>query len=315
MHEPPSHDDVRAAAERIRPHVHRTPVVRCRTLEDLAGAELHLKCENLQKTGAFKIRGATNAVLRLDDAEAGRGVTTHSSGNHAAALALAARRRGIAAHIVMPEDAPAPKRAAVAAYGARITLCEATVEAREAALAAVVERTGAIWVPSYDHPHIVAGQGTAALELLEDVSSIEMIVTPLGGGGLISGTVLAAAGVAPGCRVFGVEPAGAADAVLSVEQGRVVRLARPCSIADGLLMPLSDLTLGVIRDGVESILTVSDEQIIEAMRLIWERAKLVVEPSGAVPLAAVLAHREVFAGRRVGLILSGGNVDLGRLPW
>ncbi len=311
----PDIGDIRAAARRIAASVHCTPVVTSRTLDDIAGCSLHLKCENLQRTGAFKIRGATNAVAALSDEVAARGVATHSSGNHAAAVALAARSRGVPAHIVMPSTAPEVKKAAVAGYGADITFTEPTVEAREAALADVIERTGATWIPSYDHPDVVAGQGTAALELLEQVPALDAVVTPVGGGGLLSGTALAVTAIAPGTRVVAGEPAGADDAARSLAAGRLVRRDTVDSLCDGLLMPLSELTFGIIREHVERIVVVDDAAAVRAMRLLWERTKLVVEVSSAVALAAVLESPEIFADRRVGVVLSGGNVDLDRLPW
>jgi threonine dehydratase len=311
----PTLADVRAAAERIAPHAHRTPVATCATLDALAAAELFFKCENLQRVGAFKFRGATNAVFGLDDKTARRGVATHSSGNHAQALALAARRRGIAAHIVMPENAPAVKRAAVAGYGARIYPCAPTLAAREAGLAEVVAATGAHVVHPYDDPRVIAGQGTAALELLEDVPDLDAIVTPVGGGGLLAGTAVAATALRPGIAVLAAEPDGAADAHRSLAAERIQPSERPRTICDGLLTSLGVHNFPIIRRHVAAIVTVPDAATIAAMRLIWERMKLVVEPSAAIVLAAVLEQRGAFPGRRLGLILSGGNVDLERLPW
>ncbi len=314
MSREPDLNDIREAAERIRPHVHRTPVVTCESIDRIAGAELHFKCENLQKVGAFKARGATNAVLSLTDDEAARGVATHSSGNHAAALARAAAIRGVPAYVVMPRTAPPVKRAAVEGYGGLITECEPTLEARESTLAEVVSRTGAVFIHPYDDPRIIAGQGTAALELVEECAELDAVIAPVGGGGLASGTSIAVRESAPGVLMFGAEPIGADDAYRSLRDGRIHPLIDPRTIADGLLTSLSDLTFGILRRRLEAILTVSEEGIVTAMRLLWERAKLVVEPSAAVPLAAVLEHPEPFAGRRVGIILSGGNVDLDRLP-
>jgi len=311
----PTIDDVRAAAQRIAPHVHRTPVATCATIDDIARCSLHFKCEQLQKVGAFKARGATNAVFSLDDDAAASGVCTHSSGNHAAALARAARLRRIPAHIVMPSTAPPVKRAAVAGYGAQITECEPTLEARETTLSEVQARTGATFVHPYDDPRVIAGQGTAALELLEGVPGLDVVMAPVGGGGLASGTVIAAAGVRPAVEVWGAEPAGADDAFRSLRDGRRHPSVDPNTIADGLLTALSDRTFRILSGGLAGILTADDDEIIRAMRLLWERAKLLVEPSAAVPLAAVLANRDLFDGRRVGIILSGGNVDLDRLPW
>jgi len=310
---PPTIDDIRAAADRIRPFVHRTPVMTCDAIDRMAGASLFLKCENLQKVGAFKARGATNAVMSLDDAAAARGVATHSSGNHAAALALAAATRGVPAQVVMPATAPQVKKDAVAGYGASITECEPTLDARERTLAGVVERTGATFIHPYDDPVVVAGAGTAALELLQEVPDLEAVITPVGGGGLLSGTAIACASV--GVEVYGAEPEGADDAFRSIRDGRIYPSVNPRTICDGLLTSLSELTYTIIRGRAAGVLTVPDEAVVEAMRLIWTRAKLVVEASAAVTLGAVLVHPERFQGRRLGLVLSGGNVDLDHLPW
>jgi len=315
MTEAPTIVEIREAAERIKPYVHRTPVLTSSALDRMSGARLHFKCENFQKAGAFKARGATNAVFSLSDEEAARGVATHSSGNYAAALALAARWRGIAAHVVMPENAPEVKRRAVAGYGATIYLCEPTLVAREAALAELVARTGAIFLHSYNDYRVIAGQGTAALELCEDMPDLDVILAPVGGGGLISGTALAVRGISPGTRVIAAEPAGADDAFRSLQAGRIIPSVAPRTIADGLLTSLGDLTFPIIRDYVAQIVTVSETEIIAAMRHIWERMKIIVEPSAAVPLAAALSGRVDLAGQRVGIILSGGNVDLDRLHW
>lgn len=310
----PDFDDIRAAAERIRPFVHRTPVLTSTTLDGMCGASLFFKCENLQKGGAFKIRGATNAVLSLPDARAARGVATHSSGNHAAALALAAQRRGIPAFVVMPRTAPAVKRAAVEGYGAEVVTCEPTLAARESALAELVERTGATFVPPYNDYAVMAGQGTAALELCADVPGLDCVITPVGGGGLVSGSAIAVAGAAPGAQVYGAEPKGADDAWRSFHAGAIQSMDHPDTVADGLRSTLGDLTFPVIRGRLRDIVTVTDDAILAAMRLLWERMKIVVEPSAAVALAAVMDHK-AFRGRRVGIILSGGNVDLDHLPW
>jgi threonine dehydratase len=312
---PPTLADIRAAAERIRPFAHRTPVLTCHGVDDAVGATLAFKCENFQKVGAFKFRGACNAVFSLADEEAARGVATHSSGNHAAALALAARLRGIRAHIVMPRTARAVKRAAVAGYGGEIEFCEPTLAARESTLAAVVARTGATVIHPYNDARVIAGQGTAALELLQECPDLDALIAPVGGGGLLSGTALAAAGLAPRAHVYGAEPLGADDACRSLKEGRIVPSVEPKTMADGLLTSLGDLTFAVIRRHVADILTVSEEAIAAAMRLIWERMKIVIEPSAAVPVAALLEHGDVVRGRRVGVILSGGNVDLEALPW
>ena len=308
-------EDIRQAATRIAGRVHRTPVLTCSAVDRLAGASLFFKCENFQKVGAFKMRGATNAVLSLHDDEAARGVATHSSGNHAAAVALAARLRGIPAYIVMPTNAPAVKRAAVEGYGAEIITCEPTLQAREDTLAAVVERTGATFVHPYDNESIIAGQGTAAVELMEEVPALDVVMAPVGGGGLLSGTALAVKALAPDIRVIGVEPAGADDAARSLAAGRIIPSVDPDTVADGLLTSLGERNFPIIKEHVSAIWTVGDPDIIAAMRLIWERMKIVIEPSAAVCPAAVLARPEEVAELRIGIILSGGNVDLDRLPW
>jgi threonine dehydratase/serine racemase len=308
---------VRAAAARIAGRAKRTPIARCETLDALAGRQLFFKCEQYQKSGSFKFRGACNAVESLDAAAAQRGVAAHSSGNFAQALALAARARGIDAHLVMPSNAPAVKKHAVLGYGARVVACEPTLAAREAALAEVLAKTGATPLHPYDHDDVIAGQGTAALEMLEDVPDLDAIVAPVGGGGLVSGLAIAATALRPGIRVFAAEPAGADDAARSKRAGRVIPMERPDTIADGLLTSLGERTWPVLRDLVEDVVVVSEAEIVAAMRLAWERGKLLVEPSAAVALAAVLA--EPFRTRsglaRVGVVLSGGNVDLDRLPW
>ncbi len=312
---PVTHKHIRAAAERIHPYVHRTPVLTCAGLDNLAGGRLFFKCENFQKVGAFKFRGACNAVLSLSEEEAAKGVATHSSGNHAAALALAANLRGIPAHIVMPHTAPEAKKAAVAGYGGRITFSDPTPESRRSTLEAVVERTGAIYIPSYDDPRIIAGQGTAAAELVEEVPDLDLVIAPVGGGGLLSGTAVAISELSPTTGVIGAEPVGADDAYRSLKEGRVVPSVNPETIADGLLMGLSELTFGIIRERVERIVTVSEAAIVSAMRHVWERMKIIIEPSSAVAVAAVLGAELDVTGKRVGVILSGGNVDLERLPW
>jgi threonine dehydratase len=308
-------DDVRAAAQRIRPRAHRTPVLTCASLDALTGARLYFKCENLQKVGAFKFRGACNAVMSLTPDEAARGVATHSSGNHAAALALAARLRGVAAHVVMPRTAPAIKKVAVAGYGATITECEPTLAAREAALATVVAATGATVVHPYNDPRVIAGQGTAALELLEEVDALDLVLAPVGGGGLCSGTAVTVAALSPRTAVWGVEPEGAADAQRSLAEGRIVPSVEPRTIADGLLTSLGDHTFAILRALAAGIVTASEAAIVAAMRHTWERMKVVVEPSSAVPLAALLEGKLTVAGKRVGIVVSGGNVDLDALPW
>ncbi len=307
--------DVQRAKDRIQSQVHRTPVMTCATLDRMTGARLYLKCENFQKVGAFKFRGASNAVLSLTEEAAAKGVCTHSSGNHAQALALAARLRGIPAYIVMPRNAPAVKAAAVQDYGGQITWCEPTQRAREETLDRVAQETGAVQIHPYNNEQVIAGAGTAALELLEELPQLQDILPPVGGGGLSSGTCLAAHGLDPRIRVMPCEPASADDAYRSLASGTIQPSLHPDTIADGLRTSLGSLTFPILSHHAERILTVSEEGILRAMRLLWERAKLVVEPSGCVPLAAVLEHAALFAGRQVGLILSGGNVDLDHLPW
>jgi threonine dehydratase len=307
--------DLRTAHDRIRPFVHRTPVLTCSAIDALAGARVFFKCENFQKAGAFKARGATNAVLSLPADVAARGVATHSSGNHAAALALAAGRRGVPAYIVMPHTAPAVKRAAVEAYGGRITFCEPDQASREAAAAEVVRTTGATLVHPYNDERVIAGQGTAALELLEDVPDLDAVLTPVGGGGLLSGTAIAVRGLRPAARVIGCEPALADDAAQSLRENRIVPARPPVTVADGLRTALGDKTFPIIRELVEQIALAEEGEIVAAMRLVLERMKIVVEPSAAVPLAALLNRSLGLAGARVGVILSGGNVDVTRLPF
>lgn len=311
----PALPNIRQAAERIRPYIHRTPVLTCASLDQQVGAQVFLKCENLQKVGAFKFRGACNAVFSLTEEEAARGVATHSSGNHAQALALAARMRGIPAYIVMPEVAPVVKKTAVAGYGGQITFCEPTLAARETALAQVVQDTNATVVHPYNNDRVIAGQGTAALELLEEVPGLDVIIAPVGGGGLLSGTAIAAQELAPRIRVLGAEPEMADDAYRSLQAGRILPSENPRTIADGLLTSLGTLTFPLIRERVEQIITVSEAGIIAAMKFVWERAKLLIEPSAAVPVALLWERKIDLGGLRVGLILSGGNVDLDRLPW
>jgi len=308
---------IQDAAKRIAGSAHITPVLTCSSLDRMAGRRLFFKCENLQKMGAFKYRGALNAIHQLTDAEAERGVVTHSSGNFAQALALAARSRGIPAYIVMPSNSPAVKQRAVAGYGGQITLCEPNLEARTTQASRIERETGATLVHPYDHPHVIAGQGTAGLELMEQVPQLDSIVVPLGGGGLLSGIALAAQELRPGLPVYGAEPEGADDAYRSRQAGRLIPQTGPNTIADGLLTSLGDWTWPVVRDVVADVFTVSDIQIEESMRLIWERMKLVVEPSAAVPLAVVLSDpfREQTAHQDIGILLSGGNVDLEKLPW
>ena len=308
---------VRAAAKRIASCVHRTAVMTCGTLDELAGRQLFFKCEIFQKTGSFKFRGACNAVLSLPDDQARRGVVTHSSGNHAQALALAAKLRGVEAHIVMPRTTHAVKRNAVEGYGGKFYLCEPTLVARQTLVAEVAERTGAVLIPPYDHPDIIAGQGTAVLELLEQVDDLDAVIAPVGGGGLMSGTSVAARGLNPDIRLFAAEPAGANDAARSMAAGKLIPQTGPDTICDGLLTSLGDLTWPIVRDHVERVMTPDDDEIINAMRLTWERAKLLVEPSAAVAVAVALSDefKSLADLSRVGVILSGGNADLDNLPW
>ena len=306
---------IRAAQVRIAPYVHRTPVLTCRSLDALVGARLYFKCESLQKVGAFKARGACNAVFGLPEDVAARGVVTHSSGNHGAALAYAAQRRGIPAHVVMPEDAPKIKIANVEGFGAHVHFCAPTLVARVETCATVARTTGATLVHPYDDVAVIAGQGTAALELIEAVPDLDAIVAPVGGGGLLAGTAIAARGVRPDIAVMGAEPAGADDAARSFASGVLQTLAQPRTIADGLRASLSERTLRALREHVSAIGTCSEEAIVAAMRSTWERMKIVIEPSSAVPLAALLEGSLAVAGKAVGVIVTGGNVDLDRLPW
>ncbi|MCK4852976.1 MAG: pyridoxal-phosphate dependent enzyme [Bacteroidales bacterium] len=311
----PVFKDVVDAHERIRKFVHKTPVLTSSGINKLFGSSLYFKCENFQKVGAFKFRGATNAVLSLTEEAARKGVGTHSSGNHAAALSLAARMKGIEAHIVMPHTAPEIKKVAVREYGGIITYCEPTLESRETTMEEVIARTGVTFVPSYDHFNIICGQGTATKELIEEIGELDIVMGPVGGGGLISGTAISTKGMIPPARVIAVEPIGADDAYRSFKTGKFVPSVNPQTMADGLLTSLGKLTFRIIMDKVDDIVTVSEDAIVAAMRMIWERMKIVVEPSGAVPFAAIIENKIDVTGKRVGLILSGGNVDLAKLPF
>jgi threonine dehydratase len=311
----PAFVDVLAAAARIAPHAQVTPVLRSRSLDALAGCELFFKCENQQRAGAFKFRGACNAVYALDAADAARGVVTQSSGNHGAALALACKIRGLALTVVVPEGAPAVKLAAIADAGARIVRCAPTMAARNAATEALVAETGAVLIHPFDNAHVIAGQGTAALELLREYDDLDALLTPVGGGGLLSGSALTARALRPEIAVWGAEPTGAADAHASLQEGRCIADRIANTVCDGLRGHLAPRTLQLLQRHVDGIVLVDDAHTVEAMRLLWGRLKLVVEPSGAIALAAVLADRTRFAGRRVGVVLSGGNVDLDALPW
>ena len=311
----PTFDDVQEAAARLAGLVHHTPVLTCSSLNERLGAQIFCKCENFQRAGAFKFRGASNAVMSLSDAEARQGVATHSSGNHGAALALAARLRGVPARIVMPANAPQSKKASVAGYGGTIVYCEPTQEAREATLEAVVRDTGAAFVHPYDNAKVIAGQGTAALELCAEVPELDLILAPVGGGGLVSGTALTAAARSPGTQIVAAEPAAADDAYRSLVAGKILPANYPNTVADGLRTSLGNLTFAIIQRYVAQIVTVSEDAIVAAMRYVWERMKIVIEPSSAVPIAALLGDRLHVSGKRVGVILTGGNVDLGCLPW
>lgn len=311
----PDKNTIFEAAKRITPYLHRTPVFSSSEINNLTGGELYFKCENFQKAGAFKSRGATNAVFQLTDQELKAGVATHSSGNHAAALALAAKRRGIKAYIVMPENSNKVKVKAVEHYGGIITFCRPTLQAREDTLIQVIEQSGAIEIHPYNDYRIIAGQATAALELIEDAGNPEIIIAPVGGGGLLSGTALACHYFGKGIQVIAAEPEGADDAFKCFYSGSFVPSVHPETIADGLRTSLGTLTYPIIKDHVHEIVTVSETKIIEAMRLIWERMKIIVEPSSAVPLAAILENKIDVRGKRCGIIISGGNVDFNELPF
>jgi len=306
---------IEAAAKRIKGKARHTPLLSSPFLDEIAGRRVLVKPECLQHTGSFKFRGAMNAVLSLSDDEKKSGVATHSSGNHAAALALAAKKRGIKAYVVMPRTAPEIKKRAVFSYGAEVVFCEPTLEARETTLRRLVLEKGAIFIHPYDNYSVIAGQATAAKELLEETKDLDFILAPVGGGGLLSGTALAAKFYGPAVEVLGAEPEGADDAYRSLRDGKIYPSISPETIADGLLTSLSERTFGIISKEVAGILTVKEESIVSSMRFIWERMKVIVEPSSAVPLAAVFENRELFEGKRIGIILSGGNVDLDHLPW
>ncbi len=308
-------DQVWAAAERIAAHAHRTPVLRSRSLEAMIGAELYFKAENFQRVGAFKFRGACNAVWSLSDAEAPAGVVTHSSGNHGQALALAAQSRGIPAYVVMPEDSAKPKLAAVRGYGAEAILCAPSLAAREQTCAEVQARTGASMIHPYADARIIAGQGTAALELLREIGRVDQLIAPVSGGGLLAGSAISLAALCPSAQIVGAEPEGANDAWQSMQAGERREIIRPETICDGLRANLGEINFGILNDHHAQILTVSDAETIAALRLVWERMKIIIEPSCATVVAAMLRYREQFAGQRVGVIFSGGNIDLDALPW
>lgn len=315
----PTFEDMLAAHERIRPHVHRTPVLTSSHLNALAGCQMFFKCENFQKAGAFKVRGASNAVFGLSDADAQKGVCTHSSGNHALSLSYAAGRRGIPCNVVMPHTAPQAKKDAVRGYGGTITECEPSTTSREAVFAEVQARTGGDFVHPYNDPRVIAGQGTCSRELLEQMQDFggapDIVIAPIGGGGMISGTCLTLSNLAPQVKIIAAEPEQADDAARSLRAGYIIADDAPDTIADGLKVPLKDLTWHFVSSHVSDILTASEQDIIDAMQLIWKRMKIVIEPSSAVPLATILKNPDVFAGKRVGVILTGGNVDLTKLPW
>lgn len=311
----PSLADVQTAYKKISGSVHRTPVLTNKGIDEKTGAHVFFKCENFQKVGAFKFRGGCNTVFSLPEDGAQNGVATHSSGNHAQAIALAAKIRGVPAYIVMPENAPSVKKKAVEGYGAKITFCEPTLEARESTLQQVVEQTGATFIHPYNDPLIIAGQGTAALELLEEQPDLDMILVPVGGGGLASGTAITAAGTNPAIDVVGCEPEIANDAYLSLKSGHLIPAKNTLTVADGLRTSLGSLTFACIQRHVCEIVTVSEQQIVDAMRYVWERMKIIIEPSSAVPVAALFHNKVEAKDKNVGIILSGGNVDLERLPW
>ncbi|MBF9027046.1 pyridoxal-phosphate dependent enzyme [Rhodobacterales bacterium LSUCC1028] len=311
----PSYQDSLDAYARITPYIHRTPILTSRFLNELVGGEMFFKCENFQKAGAFKVRGACNAVFGLSDAEAARGVCTHSSGNHALSLSYAAGRRGIPCHVVMPHSAPQAKKDAVRGYGGIITECEPSTTSREAVFAEVQAKTGGNFVHPYNDPRVIAGQATCSRELIEDVPNLDAVVAPIGGGGMISGTCLTLSNIAPEIEIYAAEPDQADDAARSFRAGHIIADDAPQTIADGLKVPLKDLTWHFVKSHVTDILTASEDEIVDAMKLTWARMKIVIEPSCAVPLAVILKNKHLFAGKRTGVIITGGNVDLDRLPW
>ena len=310
-------DDIRAAAGRIKGVGHRTPILTSQTLDKMAGRKLFFKCENFQKVGAFKLRGGWNAVSMLSDEEAAKGVCTHSSGNHAQALAFSAMKRGIASYIVMPNNVPDVKLDAVKGYGANITLCEPTLEARKTTLDEIAKKTGAHVVHPFNNPNVIAGQGTVALEMIEDLSELDAIITPIGGGGLMSGTCVTTRSLLPEAKLFGAEPTGADDAYRSLKEGKIIPQTNPNTICDGLLTSLGEYTWNILKDHLEAIYTVTDDEVINAMRLVWERMKIIIEPSSATAVAVVLKSefRALEGLEKVGIILTGGNVELSKLPF
>jgi threonine dehydratase len=307
--------DIEAAAQRIAPHAHRTPVLTSHSIDAMAGCRIAFKCENFQRVGAFKFRGACNAVWSLDDDVAARGVVTHSSGNHGAAVALAAKTRGIAAHVVVPEGSNAAKLAGIKAFGAHLYVCAPTLAARDEMAEQIARDIGATLIHPFTNPQVIAGQGTAARELLTDVPNLDAILAPVGGGGLIGGTSIASRAIKPDIRLFGAEPEGASDAFESLRAGERRIGIEPQTISDGLRATIGEINFELLREFDVDVLTVSDAETTAAMRLMWERLKIIVEPSSAVGLAAILRHRDRFAGSHVGVIVTGGNVDLDQLPW
>lgn len=311
----PTLSDVIDAHERIKPHIHRTPVLTSSFINSLAGAELYFKCENFQKAGAFKARGASNAVFGLSDKQAAKGVATHSSGNHGTCLSYAAGQRRILCTVVMPRTAPQAKKDAVRGYGGKVVECEPSTSSREAVFAEVVAESGAEFVHPYNDPRVIAGQATCSKELIEQVDGLDAVIAPIGGGGMVSGTCLALSNLAPSIKIYAAEPEQADDAYRSFKAGHIIADDAPNTVADGLKVPLKDLTWHFVKNHVTDILTASEEEIIDAMKLIWKRMKIVMEPSSAVPLATILKNKDLFAGKRVGVIVTGGNVDLDKLPW
>lgn len=311
----PNYQDVLVAHERIKPYIHKTPVLTSRFLNELTGAELFFKCENLQKAAAFKVRGACNAVFALSEAQAKIGVATHSSGNHALSLSYAAGQRCIPATVVMPNTAPQAKKDAVVGYGGVIVECEPSTSSREAVFADVVADSGADFVHPYNDPRVIAGQATCSKELVDQVNDLDAVVAPIGGGGMISGTCLTLSNIAPDIQIFAAEPLNADDAARSFKAGHIIADDAPNTVADGLKVPLKDLTWHFVKNHVTNILTATEQEIIDAMKLIWLRMKIVVEPSSAVTLAIILKNPDIFKGKRIGVILTGGNVDLDKLPW
>ena len=311
----PTYEDVIAAHARIEPYIHRTPVLTSSYFNELTGAQLFFKCENFQKAGAFKVRGACNAVFGLDDETAKKGVATHSSGNHALSLSYAAGRRGIPVTVVMPRTAPEAKKAAVRGYGGTVVECEPSTSSREAVFAEVVAASGAEFVHPYNDPRVIAGQATSSKELVEDVPDLDAVVAPIGGGGMISGSCLTLSNISPDTKIYAAEPLNADDAYRSFKAGHIIADDAPETVADGLKVPLKELTWHFVSNHVEDILLATEQEIIDAMYLTWQRMKIVIEPSCAVPLAVILKNRAVFEGKRVGVIITGGNVDLNKLPW